>query len=77
MGFLSFIREATKSGRKVSIDASLGNVLVSGASKKGAEQIMRNYAIDSVNKGYGVVIFRDSENGISTYPSITTSRHGL
>ena len=73
MGFLSFIREATKSGRKVSIDASLGNVLVSGASKKGAEQIMRNYAIDSVNKGYGVVIFRDSENGISTYPSITTS----
>ncbi len=73
MGLLNFIRGATKSSRTISLDASLGNVLISGASKQGAEVIMRNYAIDSINRGYGVIIFRDQVAGLSSYPSITTS----
>lgn len=73
MGIFSFIKNATKSSRRISLDASLGNVLIAGSSKRGAEVVMRNYAIDSVNKGYGVVVFRDLDTGMSTYPSITTS----
>lgn len=73
MGIFSFIKNATRSSRRISLDASLGNVLIAGNSKRGAEVVMRNYAIDSVNKGYGVVIFRDLDVGMSSYPSITSS----
>ena len=73
MGFFSFLRGATLGPSTISIDASLGNVLICGNSKKGSEVIIKNYAIDSVNKGYGVVIFRDQVTGITSYPSITTS----
>lgn len=73
MSFLNFIKGAVKSHRKISLDASLGNVLIAGNSMRGAEVVMRNYAIDSSNKGYGVVIFRDSEAGLSAYPSIAPS----
>lgn len=73
MGIFSFIKNATRSSRRISLDASLGNVLIAGNSKRGAEVVMRNYAIDSVNKGYGVVIFRDFDVGMSSYPSITSS----
>lgn len=73
MGIFSFIKSATRSSRRISLDASLGNVLIAGNSKRGAEVVMRNYAIDSVNKGYGVVIFRDLDVGMSSYPSITSS----
>ncbi|MBO4868615.1 MAG: hypothetical protein J5585_02760 [Clostridia bacterium] len=34
---------------------------------------MRNYAIDALNKNSALIIFRDSKNGFSSYPSITTS----
>ena len=73
MGFLSFLKGATRGSRTISLDASLGNVLISGNSKKGTEVIIKNYAIDSINKGCGVVIFRDQVTGVSSYPSITTS----
>lgn len=73
MGFLSFLKGATRGARTISLDASLGNVLISGNSKKGTEVIIKNYAIDSINKGCGVVIFRDQVTGVSSYPSITTS----
>ena len=64
MGLFSFIKSATKSSRKISLDASLGNVLIAGASKRGAEVVMKNYAIDSINKGYGIVVFRDLDTGL-------------
>lgn len=73
MGFFSFIRNATRSNRRISIDASLENVLIAGSSRRGAEVIMKSYAIDSINKGYGVVIFRDIDVGMSAYPNITSS----
>lgn len=73
MGFLSFIKNATKSTRRVSIDTTLGNVLIAGGSRKGAEAVIRNYAIDSVNKNIGIVVFRDQSTGISSYPSISSS----
>ena len=73
MGLFSFIKQATKSSRRVSIDTTLGNVLIAGGSKKGAESVIRNYAIDSINKNIGVVVFRDQDNGISSYPSISTT----
>lgn len=73
MGLLSLIRSAKRSTRQVSIDTSMGNVLIAGGSKRGAETVMRNYAIDSVNNNIGVVIFRDQSNGISSYPSISSS----
>lgn len=55
------------------IDASLGNVLLAGNSKSGMEMIMRNYAIDALNNDAAVVLFRDSKNGFSSYPSILNS----
>ena len=73
MGLFSFIKKATRSSRRVSIDTTLGNVLIAGGSKKGAESVIRNYAIDSVNKNIGVVVFRDQDNGISSYPSISST----
>lgn len=73
MGFLSFIKNATRSSRTINLDASLGNVLISGSSKRGAECVIRNFAIDSCNRGYGMVIFRNHTTGISTYPSIASS----
>ncbi len=73
MGLFIFIKNATSSSRHVSIDTSLGNVLIAGGSRKGAEAVIRNYAIDSVNKNIGVVVFRDQSNGISSYPSIASS----
>ncbi len=73
MGIFNFLKGAVTGSRNVSIDTSLGNVLICGNSKKGAEVIIRNYAIDSVNKGCGLVIFRDQVNGFASYPTITTS----
>lgn len=73
MGFLGLLGGAMRSTKRISLDASLGNVLISGSSPKGTEIIIKNYAIDSVNKGYGVVIFRDQVTGVSAYPAITTS----
>lgn len=73
MGLFNFLKGAIGSSKSVSIDTSLGNVLICGNSKQGAEVIMRNYAIDSVNKGYGLVVFRDQINGVASYPTITTS----
>ena len=73
MGLLDLIKNATRSTRRISIDASLGNVLLAGCSKRGTAAVMRSYVIDSVNRGYGVVIFRDFDTGLSSYPSITSS----
>lgn len=73
MGFLSLIKGGSRKAKTVTIDSSLGNVLITGASKKGPEEIIRSYAIEALNKDNVVVIFKDQSTGYSAYPSITTS----
>lgn len=73
MGLFGFLKNATRSSRKIYLDASLGNTLVAGSSRSGAEAVIRSYAIDSSNKGFGVIIFRDQKAGVSAYPSIASS----
>lgn len=73
MGIFSLFKAPMASNKLVTIDSSLGNVLITGNSPRGSETIMRNYAIDTINQGGAVVIFRDSRNGFSAYPSVTSS----
>lgn len=73
MGIFSLIKGSMASDKIVTIDSALGNVLIMGNSPRGSEMIMRNYAIDTINKGGAVVIFRDSQNGFSAYPSVVRS----
>ncbi len=73
MGIFSLIKSSMASSKVVSIDSSLGNVLITGNSPKGGETVMRNYAIDILNQGGAVVVFRDSKNGFSAYPSVVAS----
>lgn len=74
MGIFGLIKGSMANNKIVTIDSSLGNVLVAGNSPRGSEIIMRNYAIDTINQGGAVVIFRDSRNGFSAYPSVVNSR---
>lgn len=73
MGIFSLIKGSMASNKIVTIDSSLGNVLITGNSPRGSETIMRNYAIDTINQGGAVVIFRDSRNGFNAYPSVVNS----
>ena len=73
MGIFSLIKGSMASNKIVTIDSSLGNVLVTGNSPRGSETIMRNYAIDTINQGGAVVIFRDSRNGFTAYPSVVST----
>lgn len=73
MGIFSLIKGSMAGGNIVSIDSSLGNVLIMGNSPRGSETIMRNYAIDTLNQGGGVVVFRDSRNGFTSYPSVVSA----
>jgi len=73
MGIFSLIKGSTASNKIVNIDSSLGNVLITGNSPRGSEIIMRNYAIDTINQGGVVVVFRDSRNGFSSYPTVVSS----
>lgn len=73
MGIFNLIKGSMASSKIVSIDSSLGNVLITGNSPRGSETIMRNYAIDTINQGGAVVIFRDSRNGFAAYPSVVSS----
>ena len=73
MGIFNLIKGSMTSSKIVSIDSSLGNVLITGNSPRGSETIMRNYAIDTINQGGAVVIFRDSRNGFAAYPSVVSS----
>lgn len=74
MGLLkSILTGGLPSPKRVAIDASLGNVLIAGNSKYGETTVLTSYAIDSVNKGKGVIIFREYTNGISAYPHIANS----
>lgn len=73
MGIFSLIKGSMKSNRIVTIGSSLGNVLITGNSPRGSETIMRNYAIDTINQGGVVVIFRDASNGFAAYPSVVNS----
>lgn len=70
---MNSIKNAIRGTRCKSIDASLGNILITGGSRSGAEAVIRNYAIDSVNKNIGILVFRDQTAGISSYPSISSS----
>ncbi len=73
MGLFGFIKNAVASPRKISVDISLGNVLVAGNSDASVETIARNYVIDSANKGVGVIAFRDRQCAFSAYPSAASS----
>ena len=73
MGLLSLIKGGSRNAKTVTIDSKLGNVLITGSSKKGPEEIIRSYAIEALNNDNVVVIFRDQSTGYSAYPSITTS----
>ena len=73
MFFMNLLSKAAPSSRVVTIDSTLGNVLMAGSSPKGMNMIMTNYAIDCLNKGGGVIIFRDVNNGFEANPSITTA----
>lgn len=75
MGLFSLIKGAM-GGNRVMINSSLGNVLITGNSPRGSETIMRNYAIDTINRGGAVVIFRDSKNGFSAYSSVV-NQHAM
>lgn len=74
MGIFGLIKGSMASNKIVTIDSSLGNVLIAGNSPHGSETIMRNYAIDTINQGGAVVIFRDAQNGFTAYPSVVNSR---
>lgn len=73
MGFFGTIKNTLTGTKSVSLDARLGNVLITGTSKTGKDAIIRSYAIDSVNNNMGLIVFRDQRAGISTYPSISSS----
>jgi len=73
MGLLSLIKGGSRKAKTVTIDSKLGNVLITGASKKGPEEIIRSYAIEALNNDNVLVIFKDQSTGYSAYPSITTS----
>lgn len=72
MGLFDLIK-GNGGSRSVTLDSSLGNVLITGHSPRGSQTIMNNYVIDTVNLGGGVVVFRDSRNGYSVYPSAISS----
>ena len=73
MGIINFLKGVTRSNRVINLDSTLGNVLITGTSKEGKEVVLKNYAIDSVNKDIGVIIFRDQITGVSSYPTISPS----
>lgn len=76
MGIFNALLRGVQGGRRantISIDSSLGNVLVSGSSKRGKESVIRNYVVSALNAGEGVIIFRDIATGLSSYPLITSS----
>ena len=64
----------------ISIDGSLGNVLLAGNSRTGKDCIIRNYAVDMLNNGSGCIIIRSTYDGFSAYPAVTSQRsliHGI
>ena len=58
MGIFNLIKRSSPSSRIVTIDTDLGNVLLAGSSPRGMEAIIRNYAIDALNKNSALIIFR-------------------
>lgn len=58
--------------KMITIDESLGNVLLTGNSRKGKDLIISNYSIDMLNNGSGCIIIRNTYNGFSAFQNITT-----
>lgn len=73
MGVFDTIKRVSQSVKRVTIDGSLGNILISGGSKKGADAVIKQFSIDSVNNDHGLVFFRDCRTGICPYPSFVPS----
>ena len=48
MGLFSFFKNATYSSRKICLDASLGNTLIAGSSRSGAEAVIRSYVFPHI-----------------------------
>ena len=65
---------AFSSQKTITIDGSLGNVLMAGNSRKGKDLIMSNYAIGMINNGAGCIIIRSTYDGYSACPNITKQR---
>lgn len=60
--------------RAITIDESLGNVLLAGNSRKGKDLIISNYAIGMLNRGAGCIIIRNTYDGFSALQNITQQR---
>ncbi|MBE6530032.1 MAG: hypothetical protein E7680_05485 [Ruminococcaceae bacterium] len=58
----------------ISIDTSLGNVLLSGNSPLGKSSIFRNYAISVLNQGDGCIILREANTGFAAVPNVVSSQ---
>lgn len=73
MGFLSKLKSKFSGTKTISLDSSLGNVLISGNSQYGKNQIFTNYLIDAHNNNSAIIVIRSSSNGFSVIPHVTTS----
>ncbi len=73
MGLLNLFKNNKKQkSNLISIDGSLGNVLMCGNSRYGKERIISNYVIDALNGGGGLIVIRSVGGGYSAVPGITT-----
>ena len=73
MGLFSLIKGGSRKAKDVALDSSMGNILITGFSKKGPEEIIRSYAIDALDNNSVLIVFRDQATGYSVYPSVTSS----
>ena len=79
MGFLNKLLSKGMStlpaqNRTITLDASLGNVLLAGNSRRGKDFIIANYAISMLNNGAGCIIIRSTYDSFSAVPNITNQR---
>ena len=62
MGFLNKIKSMISGTKIISLDSSLGNVLISGNSQYGKNRIFSNYLIDAHNNNNAIIVIRSSSN---------------
>ena len=80
MGLLNKFLGANKVSRMfstknvITIDGSLGNVLLAGNSRSGKDIVIRNYTIGMLNSGAGCIIIRSTYDGFSAFQNITSQR---
>jgi len=78
MALLSIFGKSKQPAKKstyISINGSLGNVLISGNAKHSKGIIFNNYLLSFYNNSGGCIIIRDAGSGFSAAPTITTQSH--